>query len=125
MAWLQMHLGSSTLVHVRTVADTPEAALKELCIGCIWKANDLVHCTDVAYVAVTVALFSAIEDLLEPVSNNEDQAVKRQRLESVVVLREHPSVPKPTPANRPVGWSSGVLPNRPARSPGDGDQRRD
>jgi hypothetical protein len=32
MAWLQSHKGSSALIHYRSIADKPEAPLKELCV---------------------------------------------------------------------------------------------
>jgi hypothetical protein len=120
MAWLQSHKGSSALIHYRSIADTPEAPLKELCVEgeAMWQTGDPVHCTNVTYTVLTKAVMSAVEEPADTDSVSEEPATKRRRLESVVVVREPPAIPNPTPVQKPQGWSSGVLPNRPTRGRG-------
>jgi hypothetical protein len=55
----------------------------------IWLDTDPVHCTEVTYKALTVAVMTALDELADSISSDsEEPAPKRSRLESVVVVRE-------------------------------------
>jgi hypothetical protein len=110
-AWGQAHSGQTHIINFRTVTDEPDANLSDLKIGgiSIWLESDPVHASPALYAALAQAIAATCaslsdDDAMEP-------ATKRQRLESVVVMREKPATTNAV-SSRPPSWSTGQLPER-------------
>jgi hypothetical protein len=115
--WGQNSATSSVLINIRQFADQPDCNLKELSLDgqSFWLETDPVHCVPELYTVIADAIFNLNGD-----SESEGQPpAKRQRLESIVVMRKEPLPQKPNPKAK-HSWSSGILPpiNRGGRGGG-------
>jgi hypothetical protein len=84
-----------------------------------WPETDPVHCVPEVYTVIADAIFNLSAD-----SESEGQPpAKKQRLESIVVMRKEPVSQKPYQKSKP-SWSSGMLPPMNRGGRGGGGQGR-